>query len=471
MARVLIIDDDEEFGSMLSRAIMRLGHEVGCTGTRQEGLNAASAHPYDVIYLDVNLPDGNGLEILPIIRELPSRPEVIIITGSGGTDGAELAMNYGAWDYIGKSTSRQEMTLPLVRALQYREVRGALKSRVFDRGNLVGNSPCLNLCLEAAAQAADSDASVLIAGETGTGKEIVATLIHENSARKHGNFVVVDCAALPETLVESILFGHVKGSFTGAERDREGLILQAHNGTLFLDEVGELPEYLQKSFLRVLQERRFRPVGSQQESFSDFRLIAATNRDLNKLAGEGRFRRDLLFRLCVLTVDVPPLRDRRDDIKAIAVDRIHKLCDQYGVAAKGFSPEFIAVLESFDWPGNVRELLHTLDRVFVVAGNDPVLYPKHLPAGLRVSAIRDSVRAESAVPEKAQLPSALPSTIPRMKEVRDAAVAAAEERYLNDLIAFTQGDIQEACRVADLSASRLYELLRQYEIPRRAFPV
>ncbi|MCC6698240.1 MAG: sigma-54-dependent Fis family transcriptional regulator [Candidatus Hydrogenedentes bacterium] len=470
MSRILIVDDDDGFASMLSRAIMRLGHEVACVGTRHDALSASGACPYDVIYLDVNLPDGNGLEILPRIRELPSRPEVIIITGSGSPDGAELAMNYGAWDYVAKATSNDAMTLPLIRALQYRDVRGALKSRVFDRSRLVGNSPCLNLCLEAAAQAADSDASALITGETGTGKEIIATLIHENSARRSGNFVVVDCAALPENLVESILFGHVKGSFTGAERDREGLIQQAHNGTLFLDEVGELPEHLQKSFLRVLQERRFRPVGGQQECFSDFRLLAATNRDLNQLAGEGRFRKDLLYRICVLTVQVPPLRCRREDIKTIAIHRIHKLCDECHVAAKGFSPEFFSVLEAYDWPGNVRELLHTLDRVFAVAGSDSVLYPKHLPTGLRISAMQNQAQGEAPTDGRVQSPVAPVKTIQPMRSVRDAAIAAAEEQYLNDLLTFTQGDIQEACRVAELSPSRLYELLKQYNIPRKAYP-
>ncbi|MDX9973934.1 MAG: sigma-54 dependent transcriptional regulator [FCB group bacterium] len=462
MARILIIDDDSMLCSMLSRWIQRLGHEVDSAHTRETGLAATWANSYDVVYLDVNLPDGNGLDILPRIHEIPSRPEVIIITGSGKADGAELAIKSGAWDYIGKSFSRQEMTLPLVRALQYREERRTVRSRVFDRRGITGVSPSLERCLEAAAQAANSDASVLITGETGTGKELLATAIHENSARKHGNFVVVDCAALPDSLVESILFGHVKGAFTGADKDREGLVLQAHNGTLFLDEVGELPVHLQKAFLRVLQEHRIRPIGGQQEFSSDFRLIVATNRDLDKMAAEGQFRQDLLFRLRVLSVEVPPLRDRKEDIKTLAVEHMNKLCEDYGVATKGFSPDFFAALDSYDWPGNVRELLHILDSVFAVAGDDPVLFSKHLPMGLRVKMIRNSIQSETIDPPE------FPQTneLPRMKAVRDTAIAEAEKRYLQELVAATKGDIQEACRIADLSASRLYELLKRYDIPR-----
>lgn len=461
MARVLIIDDDAMLCSMLTRWILRLGHESDSAHTREAGLAAASTGEYDVIYLDVNLPDGNGLDILPRIHEMPSGPEVIIITGAGKADGAELAIKCGAWDYIGKSFSRQEMTLPLVRALQYRAERRAVKSRVFDRRAIVGNSSRLESCLAAAAQAANSDASVLIMGETGTGKELLATAIHENSARKHGNFVVVDCAALPDSLVESILFGHVKGAFTGAEKDREGLVLQANNGTLFLDEIGELPLHLQKAFLRVLQEHRIRPIGSQQEFSSDFRLIAATNRDLDQAVAKGEFRQDLLFRLRVLTLEVPPLRERREDVKTMALERMNKLCEDHGVPTKGFSPDFFAALDAYNWPGNVRELLHILDSVFVVAGDEPILFPKHLPMNLRVKLIRSSIQDENS-----EAPESPRTGMPSMKEARDAAIAQAEKQYLQELMTFTKGDIQEACRVADLSMSRLYELLKRYAIPK-----
>jgi two-component system NtrC family response regulator len=467
MARVLIIDDDESFRGMLSRTIMRLGHEVGCADTREKGLSSARTLSIDVVYLDVNLPDGNGLDILQELRQTPSNPEVIIITGSRRVDGAELAINSGAWDYIGKSCSRQEMTLPLVRALQYRKERGAAKTRIFDRREIVGISQSLNRCLESAAQAAGCDANVLVTGETGAGKELIAKAIHENSGRNRGDFVVVDCAALPDPLVESILFGHVKGAFTGADRDREGMVLQADKGTLFLDEVGELPMHLQKSFLRVLQERRCRPVGGQHEYSSDFRLIAATNRDLEAMAALGSFRQDLLFRLKVLTVEIPPLRERKEDIKIIALNRMNKLCEEQGVATKGFSPDFFTAIDSYDWPGNIRELIHAMDSVFIVAENDPVLFPKHLPTGLRVKMICDSLRDENVQPLQAPHKVSATKTLPCMKDVRDAAIADAENQYLLDLMLTTDGNIRKACEIADLSMSRLYELLKHYNILRK----
>ena len=470
MAHVLIVDDDESFANMLSRSIARLGHQVEWVKSREEGLAVAAGWPCDIVYLDVNLPDGNGLGILAEVRNTPSHPEVIIITGSGRADGAELAIECGAWDFIGKGSSRQEIMLPLVRALQYRDERSAAKTKIFDRGGIVGESPALLRCLGSVAQAANSDADVLITGETGTGKELIAIAIHENSARKQGNFVVVDCGALPEQLVESILFGHVKGAFTGADRDRDGLVLQAHNGTLFLDEVGELPIHLQKAFLRVLQGRTFRPIGGQRELTSNFRLVAATNRNLSRMVTEGTLREDLLFRLRVLTVEVPALRERNGDVRAIAIHYTNTVCARHGRVTKGFSPEFLATLDAHAWPGNVRELLHTMDRVFAAAGDDPVLFPKHLPTELRVKMIREAVGSED--PEENDTAETdfqydAPETFPRMKDVREAALAKAEKQYLQHLMKAVRGDIPEACRIADLSASRLYELLKIYDVPRK----
>ncbi|MBX7256318.1 MAG: sigma-54 dependent transcriptional regulator [Candidatus Hydrogenedentes bacterium] len=467
MARVLIVDDDEAFARVLSHTVERLGHDTDTVGTCAKALSAASAHAYDVLYLDVNLPDGNGLEILPLLQQAHSHPETIIITGAGNADGASLAIRSGAWDYIEKSATRQEMTLPLVRALQYRGERQTKKTRLFNRSAIVGDSPSLRLCLEAAAQAAESDASVLIVGETGTGKELIASAIHENGARKQKSFVVVDCAALPETLVESILFGHVKGAFTGANTDREGLVLQADGGTLFLDEIGELPLQLQKSFLRVLEEHCFRPVGGHEVFSSDFRLIAATNRDLEAMARAGEFRQDLLFRLRVLTVEVPPLRERKEDIRAIAMHHVNMLCEKHGVATKGFSPDFFSMLTAYDWPGNVRELVHALDRVFAYAREDNVLFPKHLPTELRVKMSRYGVHGQ--VPQVAISPDVRPkpASLPAMKEMRDAAIATAERRYLEDLMALTEGNINAACKISGLSVPRLYALLKQYEISRK----
>ena len=305
--------------------------------------------------LDVRLPDGSGLEALPKIREVSYSPEVIIITGMGDPDGAELAINCGAWDYIEKPASIKQMTLPLMRTLEFREGKKAKRIPVLlKRENIIGNCPRMMEALEQLAQAASIDANVLITGETGTGKELFARAIHENSNRASGGFVMVDCTALPESLLESILFGHEKGAFTGADKSKDGLIKHADGGTLFLDEIGELPLSTQKAFLRVIQERRFRSIGGKEERRSDFRLIAATNRNLDQMVQKDLFRSDLLFRLRSFIIEVPPLRERVEDIKDLVTYYTNNFCSIYDIETKGFSPDFFDAMAKYNWPGNVR---------------------------------------------------------------------------------------------------------------------
>ncbi|MEJ2698642.1 MAG: sigma-54 dependent transcriptional regulator, partial [Desulfuromonadales bacterium] len=395
MANVLIIDDDELMVSSLVLMVRRLGHESASAGALEKGIELARSRNFDVVFLDVRMPDGNGLETLPKIAETPSAPEVIIITGFGDPDGAELAIKCGAWDYIEKCSSVKDMTLSLERALHYRREKMAETRKkniiALKREDIFGNSPKLRACLNQVAQAAGSDANILITGETGTGKELFARAIHRNSPRAARSFVTVDCAALPETLAESLLFGHEKGSFTGAEKPQEGLVRQAHGGTLFLDEVGELPISLQKTFLRVLQERRFRPLGGLREIESDFRLVAATNRNLEAMVAENLFRNDLLYRLRAFTIELPPLRERAEDIRDLARTHLDRLCECHGLASKGFSPDFLDALLAYSWPGNVRELANTLVRAFSAARFEPTIYPKHLPTNIRVQILKNSV--------------------------------------------------------------------------------
>jgi two-component system NtrC family response regulator len=275
--------------------------------------------------------------------------------------------------------------------------------------------------------------------------------------------VVVDCAALPDTLVESVLFGHAKGAFTSAEKEREGLIRQAHGGTLFLDEVGELPLSAQKAFLRVIQERRFRPVGSQQEIQVDFRLIAATNRDLDAMVAKGRFRNDLLFRLRSFSIEVPPLRKRPEDIKTLAVHHINRLSEIYHIENKGFSSDFIKALEKYQWPGNVRELFHALEETFSFAGSEPLLHPHHLPIRIRAILMRMKVRARhQALPSQTKFEAAPlnKDTFLKMNEFR----SQMEHHYLHQLTLLTNGNRKEACRISGLSRTRLFELLRKHRL-------
>jgi two-component system NtrC family response regulator len=468
MANILIIDDDPLICETIGNVVKRMGHEAACAYSLKEGLEMLGSRLIDVVFLDVRLPDGSGLEALPQFQSAPSLPEVIILTGYGDPDGAELAMRHGVWDYIQKPSSVDALILPLVRALQYREEKKAKQAALpLKREGIVGSSTQITRCLDLLAQVANSEANVLVTGETGTGKELFAVAIHQNSRRAHKNFVVVDCAALPETLVESILFGHEKGAYTGADRPRDGLILQADGGTLFLDEVGELPLSVQKSFLRVLQQKKFRPVGGKNEIQSDFRLIAASNRDLDQMVGQNRFREDLLFRLRAFMIEIPPLRERKEDIRDLLSHYMVELCDRYRIEGKDLSPELMDLLLSYPWPGNVRELIHALERTLISARYERVLFPKHLPTHIRVQAARSSVGEKE--PESSSLAPS-PRAFPTIQEMRDRVVDEAERKYLHDLLSFTQGNIQEACRISGLSRSRFYLLLKKYRISKSFSP-
>ncbi len=464
MASILIIDDDKILCDMLSDMVSQMGHDVICAFSLKDGLEEAYLKAFDVVFLDVRLPDGNGLNALPEIGRTPSLPEVIIITGKGDPDGAELAIKSGAWDYIEKSSSIKQITLSLVRAMQYREEKIAKPVGVLKLDGIIGKAPQMKACFDLVAQGANSDAGVLITGETGTGKELFARAIHANSPRADKSFVVVDCAALPETLVESVLFGHEKGAFTGADRAQEGLIRQADGGTLFLDEVGELPMPVQKAFLRVLQEHRFRPVGGKKEIKSNFRTVAATNRDLHDMVKDGRFRNDLLFRLKSITMNLPTLRERREDIRELVLYYIGKLCERYGMETKGFSPEFLETLVAHNWPGNVRELVNILEGALAAARYSPTLFPKHLPVHMRVQVAQTSVGKEPRSKDSQIEGSGLSRSLPTLREFRETGIAELERRYLKELILLAQGNVKKACQISGLSRSRFYALLKKCEI-------
>ncbi|WDP90684.1 MAG: sigma-54-dependent Fis family transcriptional regulator [Desulfobacter sp.] len=464
--QVLVIDDDPDFCYAVNRILGRLGHGSTTVDTLASARQAVVSADFSLVLLDVGLPDGSGLDLLPELKGLPADPEVVIITGAGDARGAELAILNGAWSYIEKTASAKEISLAVSRALQYREER--LKARRPDlvtslkREQIIGSSPRMKQALDEVAKASACDAGLLITGETGTGKELFARAVHMNSRRRDHELVVVDCAALPETLGENLLFGHKKGVYTGADASRDGLIKAAHQGSLFLDEVGELPLGLQKILLRVLQEKRFRPLGQDREVFSDFRLIAATNRDLGKMAEEGRFRKDLLFRIKSLHIELPPLSDRGGDIKRLARHYLDRYCDAQAVDSKGMSSDFTEVVSAYSWPGNVRELAHAMEHVVIAAMTSPIVFSSHLPASLRAAVAKAGFTAAVAG-EAGQEEGYGPGPMPSLSEYRDRMVALYEEKYLRDLLN-RSADIKSACRVSGLSRSRLYALLKKYGI-------
>jgi two-component system NtrC family response regulator len=457
MGQVLIIDDDSDYAEMMSRYVGALGHEAHSAGLLSTGRRLAAEVRPDLVFLDVNLPDGCGIGSIRELRKIPSSPEIIVITGDGNEDGAAQAITFGAWDYWQKGRSIRELTVPLTRALEYRLERLATsRPRTLDLGGMVADSLPMRACVDLIGEAAASEAPVLVRGETGTGKELVARAIHNNSLRAKAPFVVVDCAALPETLVESLLFGHERGSFTGANSDRIGMARQAHTGTLFLDEIGELPLLVQKSFLRVLQEKRFRPVGADREVTSDFRLVAATNRDLLALVREGKFREDLYFRLRSLEVVLPPLRERTGDIPLLAQSLMERLCARMGLQGKRLAEPFLEALAQYPWPGNVRELNNVMERAVAAAAERPSVESVDLPTSVRVQLARASLRQELNL----RRPQAPYASYPTLSAARDSAVAA----YLGKLVDDTKGDVDTACQLADLSRSRFYELLKLHGI-------
>ncbi len=472
MANILILDDDRMIGDTLRRVFSDMGHAVDVAGTLKEGLDKARAGEFDVVFLDVRLPDGSGLDALTALQQVPSSPEVVVITGYADRDGAQFALSENVWDYLKKPASMESVISAVEQAVKYRDQKNAGGAALaLDREGIIGDGPAIRKCLALVARSAAGMANVIITGETGTGKELFARAIHGNSPRANGPFVVVDCASLPKSLMESVLFGHAKGAFTGASVASDGLVMQADGGTLFLDEVGELPLSMQKSFLRVLEERRFRHVGGAREVTSDFRLVSATNRDLDELAERGQFRKDLLFRLRSIHIHLPPLRERPEDIRDLATHYMDRLTRKNGLAPKRFSPKLMEVLLSYSWPGNVRELHHALDHVAAQAMGEPTLFSKHLPSAIRLAAVaqdleeaeepdaRDLARGDQAAP--------FPETDAKWQDFRKALLEEGEKHYLQELMNRAGQSVKEAARISGLSQPRLYELLRKHNIPTR----
>jgi two-component system NtrC family response regulator len=465
MARILVVDDDVLVRNSFSRLFETMGHDVLLAGNIAAAETEAKKG-VDVIYLDLDLPDGNGIKAIDSLGSLKGHPEIVVVTGMGSLYGAQQTLQSNIWDYITKPASPRIIKETLHGALQYRKESRAkpVFKNAFDRCGIVGEDATMLRMLGGIEKAADSEASVLICGETGVGKELTARAIHTNSRRKAAPFVVVDCSNMTDTLVESLLYGHVKGAFTGAHTDRSGLMAEADGGTLFLDEVGELPPTLQKSFLRVLQERRYRPVGSARERGSDFRLVAATNRNLAEMVGDGTFRNDLLFRIRTVEIDLPPLRERNADKRRLAEHFIHRFCFRYGLETKQPSAELLTVVDGYRWPGNVRELASAMEAAVVHAGKDPAVYPKHLPASVRLSYLHE--REEQFQETSVAIPAPDRSRSEPFISYRKHKQRQDRE-YFTHLLEVAGGDITTASQISGLSVPSVYRHLARAGIPTR----
>ncbi len=482
MSNILIVDDDPDVCQVLSRAVQDSGYLSVNADSLQSARSQAGRSEFQAVFLDLELPDGNGLEILSYLQDLPSSPEVIIITGKGDPEGAELALSQGAFDFLEKPASILEITRTLARALEYRDARiKRSRQSLLKCPDIVGSSPAMTKSLQDLAQAAASDHNFMIYGETGTGKELFARALHQNSPRARENFVVVDCSALSPSLLESTLFGHVKGAFTGAVENFAGLIARSHKGTLFLDEIGELTPEMQKRFLRLLEEKRYLPVGASQEMTSEFRLVCATNRDLESMVQCGKFRADLLYRIRMQKCRLPPLRERKQDIPELIRYFLNQIGKDSGENPKEVYPEVLESFQAYHWPGNVRELKNALEQAVAAAGEEPMLHRKHLPLHLRVAILKCSLpelnRLEESrppgiqpgldrEPERDEILHALFSplggeSIPDWKSFKEQVLREAERRYFQDLYTLARGKVKEMAKLSGVSQSRVYEIIKR----------
>jgi len=460
MAKFLLIDDEQMMHVLFSDVAVGLGHEFEAASSLAEGWAKARSGDHDVIFLDVLLPDGNGIDELNRFRGLPSGPEIIVITSYADSSGAATVLQQGGWEYLTKPLTVDKVEQSMRDVVTYRQHQISAPSAESRPSGIIGTSPQLMQCLSKISEVAHMDVTAMIYGETGTGKELFAKAVHAQSERASKPFVTLDCAALSPTLIGSQLFGHVRGAFTGADRSREGVVAQAHTGTLFMDEIGELPMEMQASFLRVLEIGRFRPVGSQKERESNFRLVAATNKDLEEMARLGLFRSDLLYRLRGVTVTLPPLRERQEDLEPLVRYYIDQACAEVDGGNKEISDEFWATLRAYPWPGNVRELKHALYRALAAAQDGPVIYSRHLPTQVRIKAAQQGIDRDSVSPETLAVSAV--EAFPLLKDYRDKA----EREYVEMLLERANRSMKQAAEVAGVSRGYLYELLKKHGVKR-----
>lgn len=464
---VLIVDDEQIIQRACQRALEDSGYRILLADSVQGARDVLSRETVDACLMDVRLPDGDGIEMVPQAKRLSPGVEVIVMTGHGGVEDAVAAVKVGAYDFLTKPFDPVEkISISVSKAVERKKLRDRatrLEREVdakYGFESIVGSSPAMNRAVDLARDVAYSTSSILIRGESGTGKELVARAIHRASPRKDGSFVVVNCGALPENLIESELFGHVKGSFTGALSDKRGLFEEASGGTIFLDEIGEMPVSAQVRLLRVLQDGEVRPVGSNEARSVDVRVLTATNVDLAVAIRENRFREDLFYRLNVITVDLPPLRARRDDVPVLAIHFLEKYAKKLGKPIEDMTDEVVQVLAAYAWPGNVRELENAIERACVLTKGKRVgaeCLPEYLFQGIGSSGHQPggaSAETYTSIPYRA---------------AKDRAVREFDRGYVSALLRATKGNMAEAARVAGLDRSNFRKIVNRAGVDYREF--
>jgi len=457
-ARILVVDDEE----IVIRSCLRIlgdgDYEVEAVQSGWEALRKIDESHYDVVILDIMMPKMDGLEVLQRVKESYPDVEVVMITGLSQIETAVRAMKLGAFDYLPKPFDPDELKLVVARALERRQLllenlnlRNEVSSK-YRFENIIGFSPQMQSVFRLVAQCAPTNSTVLLKGESGTGKELIARAIHHNSLRKDKPFVPVDCNSLSENLLESEMFGHVKGSFTGAVVNKKGMFEIAHGGTLFLDEIGNVSLSTQAKLLRVIQEREFKAVGDTRTQSANFRLITATNKDLKAMVAGGTFREDFYYRINIFPIQIPPLRERRDDIPALAFHFLNVFSEGLGKKVTEFSEGAMNVLVNYDWPGNVRELENTVQRAVILA-TDKVVRQAHL-----ANIIDMSPRFDLNVPRTGD-------ELKRIKKVaREKSVENIEKLFVLEALKRNSWNVTKSAEETGMQRANFQALMKKYHI-------
>lgn len=442
MNNVLIIDDEPTIRMLLGKILELEGYEIYSAKNRMSGIETLRKHNIDIILCDVFLPDGNGINMVPELAQISPQSKIILLTAHGNISDGVQAIKNGAFDYIVKGDDNTKI-IPIVnRAMDeiIKESGGkqSQKKNIVNFKSIIGNSACLQNTINMARKVAATDVCVLLTGETGTGKEIFAQSIHNESPRKNKNFVAINCSAFSRELLESELFGHKAGSFTGATKDKKGLFEEADGGTIFLDEIGEMEFDMQAKLLRVLECHEFIKIGDTKPTKVNVRVIAATNRDLKKEIEKKQFREDLYFRISVFQIYLPPLRERIGDPKLLAEHFTHCMAESIQHKEIGIAPECIKLMEAYSWPGNIRELRNVIERALIVC--DSEIKPDDLPVDIRLNNNPEAPMSEFDL-------------------------AIVERNHIAKILEYTKGNKTETARLLKIGLTTLYRKIEEYKIP------
>ncbi len=463
---IIIIDDEETICSGCKLVLSDLGYTVDTFIRGKQGLDAIRRESYDLVLLDLKLPDMDGMEGLKEVRRDKPEMNVIIMTGYASVQNAVDAMKIGAFDYLSKPFSDDELILAVKKAIQNKrltEENLALRKQLFEKfnfSNIVGENPALTRIFHKIRKAAPTETTILLEGESGTGKELFANAIHAHSNRATRQFVVVDCSTFSSSLLESELFGHVKGAFTGALKDKPGVFEIANGGTLFLDEISNLNLEVQGKLLRTMETRQYKPVGGDHIKTSDMRIVAATNQNLKTMVENGQFREDLFYRLYVFPVYIPPLRERKDDIPKLAYHFLRIFSKEMGRRVQGFSNDALEAMIHYGWPGNVRQLKNVIERLIIMCDDD-IFYYRHLASNLQMGTHRHY--------------SAIPKTLAELKAAKQTIIdedySPIEKAFLLKALKNAKWNVTQAARQVGMQRSNFSSLIKKHNLTANSQPI